>query len=115
VFGLDAKNSGIPSEVWRYYLLANRPEVSDSSFSWEDLKEKTNGELLANIGNSEYIFYGNALPGNFVNRALTFCKERLGGVVPEITVTDFDKTFVENVNKELNGNTRYTLPIITIN
>lgn len=26
IFGDDAINSGIPSEVWRYYLLANRPE-----------------------------------------------------------------------------------------
>ena len=50
VFGNDAKSSGIPSEVWRYYLLANRPEVADSSFSWDDLREKNNGELLANLG-----------------------------------------------------------------
>lgn len=27
VFGNDAKDSNIPSEVWRYYLLTNRPEV----------------------------------------------------------------------------------------
>jgi methionyl-tRNA synthetase len=27
IFGDDAKNTGIPSEVWRYYLLANRPEA----------------------------------------------------------------------------------------
>jgi len=26
VFGDDAMNSGIPSEVWRYFLLSNRPE-----------------------------------------------------------------------------------------
>lgn len=26
VFGDDAIKTGIPSEVWRYYLLANRPE-----------------------------------------------------------------------------------------
>lgn len=26
VFGDDAINSGVPSEVWRYYLLAVRPE-----------------------------------------------------------------------------------------
>lgn len=26
IFGDDAENSGIASEVWRYYLLANRPE-----------------------------------------------------------------------------------------
>ena len=26
IFGDDAKNTGIPCEVWRYYLLSNRPE-----------------------------------------------------------------------------------------
>ena len=26
IFGDDAIGTGIPSEVWRYYLLANRPE-----------------------------------------------------------------------------------------
>jgi methionyl-tRNA synthetase len=26
VFGDDAASTGIPSEVWRYYLLINRPE-----------------------------------------------------------------------------------------
>ena len=28
VFGNDAKDTNIPVEVWRYYLLTNRPEVS---------------------------------------------------------------------------------------
>ena len=28
VFGNDAQATGIPVEVWRYYLLTNRPEVS---------------------------------------------------------------------------------------
>lgn len=28
VFGNEAKDTNIPSEVWRYYLLTNRPEVS---------------------------------------------------------------------------------------
>jgi methionyl-tRNA synthetase len=26
IFGDDAVKTGIPSEVWRYYLLVNRPE-----------------------------------------------------------------------------------------
>ena len=30
VFGDSAASTGIPSEVWRYYLLHNRPEKSDS-------------------------------------------------------------------------------------
>lgn len=28
VFGNDAKDTNIPVEVWRYYLLTNRPEVT---------------------------------------------------------------------------------------
>lgn len=28
VFGNDVKGTNIPPEVWRYYLLTNRPEVS---------------------------------------------------------------------------------------
>jgi hypothetical protein len=27
VFGTDAVDTGIPADVWRYYLLANRPEA----------------------------------------------------------------------------------------
>lgn len=37
---------------------------------WSDLQAKTNGELLANLG-------------NFVNRALKFLADRLGSTVPE--------------------------------
>lgn len=28
MFGNDAKDTNIPAEVWRYYLLTNRPEVN---------------------------------------------------------------------------------------
>lgn len=28
VFGNDVKDTNIPAEVWRYYLITNRPEVS---------------------------------------------------------------------------------------
>lgn len=33
VFGNDAKDTKIPVEVWRYYLLTNRPEVGSKKFS----------------------------------------------------------------------------------
>ncbi|KAL5054882.1 hypothetical protein RYX36_035564 [Vicia faba] len=59
VFGNDAKDTTIPVEVWRYYLLTNRPEVSDTLFTWSDLQAKLNTELLNNLG-------------NFVNRVLSF-------------------------------------------
>jgi methionyl-tRNA synthetase len=35
VFGDDAIKSGIPAEVWRYYMLYNRPELADTVFLWE--------------------------------------------------------------------------------
>ena len=55
--------------MWRYYLLANRPEASDTDFKWSDLQARTNNELLKNLG-------------NFVNRALVFVTTFFGGAVP---------------------------------
>jgi len=51
IFGDDAQNTGIPPEVWRYYLLTNRPEQSDTKFLLSDFKQKNNSELLSNVGN----------------------------------------------------------------
>ena len=69
IFGDDAEKTGIPSEVWRYYLLANRPEQQDTVFLWKDFVAKNNGELLANLG-------------NFTNRVLKFLSSSFGGKVP---------------------------------
>nr|XP_027119045.1 probable methionine--tRNA ligase [Coffea arabica] len=65
VFGNDAKDTNIPIEVWRYYLLTNRPEVSDALFTWDDLRAKLNNELLKNLG-------------NFINRVLNFIAKAPG-------------------------------------
>ena len=51
VFGNHAKDTGIPVDIWRFYLMYTRPENADTSFKWEDLMLKTNSELLANLGN----------------------------------------------------------------
>jgi methionyl-tRNA synthetase len=89
VFGNNAQETGIPPEVWRYYLLSVRPEVSDSSFTWTDLAAKNNDELLKNLG-------------NFINRTVSFLYKSLGGVVPEIVTDDpQDADFVGRINTEL--------------
>lgn len=36
IFGDNAQETGIPPEVWRYYLLVNRPEQSDTKFLLDD-------------------------------------------------------------------------------
>jgi methionyl-tRNA synthetase len=71
VFGDDAASTGVPADVWRYYLLSGRPEASDTDFKWADLAARCNGELLANLG-------------NFCHRSLSFAAARLGGVVPPV-------------------------------
>jgi hypothetical protein len=63
VFGSDARDTGIPVEVWRYYLLANRPEAQDTDFKWSDLQARNNNELLKNLGNFVNRCVGMRVPG----------------------------------------------------
>lgn len=70
VFGTDARDTGIPADVWRFYIFYNRPETSDYTFSWADFQEKVNGELIGNLA-------------NLVNRTLTFVTRYFEGVVLE--------------------------------
>lgn len=89
VFGLDCIETGIPSEVWRYYLLSNRPESSDSSFNWDDFVAKNNNELIANLG-------------NFVNRIVPFIAKNFNGIVPAAsTLTSAEQSLIESVNQNL--------------
>merc|ERR1712020_858683 len=85
VFGNDVANTENPSDIWRFYLIYTRPENADSAFKWEDLMLKNNSELLANLG-------------NFVNRALKFCKESFGGVIAPIDMNDDDKKILVEIN-----------------
>lgn len=51
VFGTDVMKEGLAPHVWRFYLLATRPETVDADFQWEDFVAKNNTEFVANIGN----------------------------------------------------------------
>lgn len=66
VFGNDAQDTGIPADVWRFYIFYNRPETSDYVFTWKDFQEKTNKELIGNLA-------------NLVNRTLSFSKRFYDG------------------------------------
>ena len=75
VFGSDAKESLIPSDAWRFYIFYNRPEKSDTQFTWKDFQEKLNSELIGNLG-------------NLVNRTLTFIQRYYDGIIPQGTEDD---------------------------
>ncbi len=60
----------LPADYWRYYLLANAPESSDTSFTWEGFAGTANKDLADTLG-------------NFVNRILKFCSSKFGMELPE--------------------------------
>jgi methionyl-tRNA synthetase len=80
VFGDSVKDTGIPPSVWRYYLLANRPETGDTQFEWKSFIAANNSELLANLG-------------NFVNRVVKFVNAKFDGVIPHYSPTYEDDSF----------------------
>jgi methionyl-tRNA synthetase len=66
---MDAALEILPADYWRYYLMANAPENSDSNFTWEHFAGQVNKDLADVLG-------------NFVNRVTKFCVARFDGVVP---------------------------------
>jgi len=66
---MDAALEILPPDAWRWYLTANSPEHSDTSFTWDQLVAAVNRDLADVLG-------------NFVNRILKFCEARFGGVIP---------------------------------
>jgi len=92
VFGTDCRDTGIPADVWRFYIYYNRPENSDYQFTWADFQEKVNGELIGNFA-------------NLVNRTLSFLNRFYDGKIPESPM-DYDiwnavKEKEQNITKKL--------------
>ncbi|MDR1411759.1 MAG: methionine--tRNA ligase [Spirochaetaceae bacterium] len=94
VFGTDAMETGIPSDVWRFYIFYNRPEKADALFTWKDFQEKVNGELIGNLG-------------NLVNRTLSFVTRYYNGKIPAAgpdspfrkTVAAYEKDIAEKLDR----------------
>ncbi len=70
VFMNDAM-SLLPGDYWRWYLIANAPEGSDTAFTWEHFQATINADLA------------NVL-GNFVNRITKFTGSKFDGQVPDV-------------------------------
>ena len=58
VFGNDAKETGIPSDVWRFYLMYMRSESQDSAFKWDDFMTKNNSEPWEFHKQSRQVYQG---------------------------------------------------------
>ena len=88
VFGNNAKETGIPPDVWRYYLLKNRPENGDTQFEWRSFIDGNNAELLAKLG-------------NFVNRVIKLVNspKAYGGILPEFDPANLPESFSSHLSE----------------
>jgi methionyl-tRNA synthetase len=59
----------LPSDYWRWWLMANVPEGSDSNFTWESFQAGVNKDLADVLG-------------NFVSRVTKFAAARFGSALP---------------------------------
>jgi len=71
------------AELWRFYLIYNRPEGRDVNFSWEELAKAVNGVFISNVA-------------NLINRVLSFVQDRYDHTVPD---TEIDS----EVNERITG------------
>jgi methionyl-tRNA synthetase len=92
IFTDQVKNSGIPLDFWRFYLINVLPETKDTDFSVDDFKERINKELIGNFG-------------NFVNRSLHFIHTEYKDKLPAIV----------NRDKELENKIQHHIQIISNN
>lgn len=60
----------LPADYWRWWLLSNCPETSDSEFTWDLFQQGVNKDLADVLG-------------NFVSRVTKFCRSKFGEVIPE--------------------------------
>lgn len=88
VFGNNARETGVPPDVWRYYLLKSRPENADTQFEWRAFIDGNNSELLAKLG-------------NFVNRVVKLVNspKAYSGVIPDFSPEDLPQSFEEHLNE----------------
>ena len=100
VFGSDAKDSGIPADMWRFYIFYNRPEKNDALFTWKDFQERVNSELVGNLC-------------NLINRTLTFVSRYYDGIIPQRDGMASAREDVRAVTEGLRAAAKYSIEKIT--
>ena len=84
-----------PADYWRYWLMANAPESSDSSFTFEGFANTINKDL-------------NDVLGNFINRVLKMTTSNFGQQVPDGGNAGADEEALYNrVDELVNDYTTY--------
>ncbi len=94
VFAEDAVKE-FPADYWRYWIMANSPESSDSSFTWDLFAGAVNKDL-------------NGVLGNFVSRVLKMTSSKLSDKVPEGgEYGDLEKNLINTLQEKVNNYIRF--------
>lgn len=94
IFAEDAVKE-FPADYWRYWLMANIPEGSDASFTFE---------LFAGVVNKDL----NGVLGNFVSRVLKMTASKIGEEVPAGgEMTSLEVELVANLQEKVNNYLKY--------
>lgn len=94
VFAEDAIKE-FPVDYWRYWLMSNAPEASDSSFTFD---------LFASVVNKDL----NGVLGNFVSRVLKMTSSKIGSEVPAGgNDTETEEALVKVLQERVNDYFKY--------
>jgi len=84
---IDEAAELLPTDYWRYYLAATRPEIKDTSFTWSDFSQRINTDL-------------NDVLGNYIHRVFVLIHKYFEGNIPECHRLDStDREFVTSINQ----------------
>lgn len=96
VFGDDVMKLELPSDIWRFYLLIQRPETKDTEFKWDTFQSSINSILTNNLG-------------NMVHRVLHFTFKKYDGQVPLLSTDVFEKVHKEFIDEVLTTTEEYNI------
>lgn len=85
----------LPADYWRYWLMANAPEASDTNFTFESLVGTINKDL-------------NGVLGNFISRVMKMTASKIGLAVPEFDeFREIDDKLVLDLQEKIDNYLKY--------
>ena len=94
VFAEDAVKE-FPADYWRYWLISNAPEASDSSFTFD---------LFAGVVNKDL----NGALGNFVSRVMKMTASKIGAEVPAGgEMTEVEEKLIADLQEKADNYCKY--------
>lgn len=94
VFAEDAVKE-FPADYWRYWLISNAPEASDSSFTFD---------LFAGVVNKDL----NGVLGNFVSRVMKMTASKIGAEVPAGgEMTEVEEKLIADLQEKADSYCKY--------